>query len=151
MSICIDFSATIIHYCIFFKELVLPQFWFINVAQANTSTITVTDLSIEWTNNDFISLRVSWDPATAPPGGGGVTYRISYSPVLAIDMITCVRIHEVVTRETNDSSILLTGLDRNFFYSVMVVVTIQLDAPPTCPGKNIHSMHFHANFIMQNT
>ena len=103
------------------------------------STITVTDLSSEWANNDFTSLLVRWDPVTAPLGGG-VTYRISYSPVLAIDMITCVHIHEVVTRETKDSSILLTGLDHNMFYSVMVVVTI-LDPPPTCPGKNIHTFH----------
>ena len=57
---------------------------------------------------------------TAPPGGG-VTYDIRYSPVLAND----TGMEAVVTNETEDRSILLTGLDPSLFYSVMVEAIIQ--------------------------
>ena len=102
------------------------------VAQANTSSIT--GLSFEWANGDFTSLLVSWDPVTAPPGGG-VTYSIRYSPVFAIDMITCVG--EASTSEVEDTSILLTGLDPRVFYSVMVDAIIQ-DALPTTGSGTVY-------------
>ena len=88
------------------------------IAQANTSTIT--GLSFEWTDGSFTSLLVSWDPVTAPPGGG-VTYNIRYSPVLAND----TDIEAVVTSNTEDTSILLTGLDPTLFYSMTVEAIIQ--------------------------
>ena len=87
---------------------------------------------------------------TAPPGGG-VTYHIRHSPVLAIDVMTCVG--EASTSEAVDTSILLTGLDPRVFYSVMVDAIIQNALPTlTGPGKNVYmcilfsSMHV---FIMQ--
>ena len=104
---------------------------------------SITGLSFEWADANFTSLLVSWDPVTAPPGGG-VTYRIRHSPVFAIDMITCVG--EASTSEAVDASILLNGLDPRVFYSVMVDVIIQ-DALPilTGPGKSVYilftSMH----------
>ena len=86
---------------------------------------------------------------TAPPGGG-VTYHIRYSPVLAIDVITCVG--EASTSEAVDTSILLTGLDPRVFYSVMVDAIIQNALPTTGSGKilyiHVHSIQFHA-FVMQ--
>ena len=102
-------------------------------AQANTSSIT--GLSFEWADGDFTSLLVRWDPVTAPPGGG-VTYRIRYSPVFAIDMITCVG--EASTSEAVDTSILLTGLDPRVFYSVMVDAIIQDALPTTGSGKSVY-------------
>ena len=92
------------------------------LAKSNASTIT--GLSFEWTDGDFTSLQVSWDTVTA--SRGRITYRISYSPVLANGTIAKV----VVTKETEDLSILLTGLDSDMFYSVMVEAIIQ-DAPQT--------------------
>ena len=85
------------------------------IALANTSTIA--GLSVEWTDANFTSLLVSWDPVTAPPGGG-VTYHIRYSPVLANNT-------DMVTKETEESRILLTGLDPDLFYSVMLEAIIQ--------------------------
>ena len=86
------------------------------IAQANTSSIT--GLSFEWGDDDFTSLQVRWDPVTAPPGGG-VTYRIRYSPVqMANDT-------DMVTKETEESRILLTRLDPDLFYSVMLEAIIQ--------------------------
>ena len=113
------------------------------------NTSSITGLSFEWADGDFTSLQVSWDPVTAPPGGG-VTYHIRHSPVFAIDMITCVG--EPSTSEAVDTSILLTGLDPRAFYSVMVDAIIQ-DALPTLtgPGKkriHVYFIHFYA-FIMQ--
>ena len=106
-----------------------------SLAQVNTSSIT--GLSFEWADGDFTSLQVCWDPVTAPPGGG-VTYRIRYSPVVAIDKITYVG--EASTSEAVNTSILLTGLDPRVFYCVMVDAIIQ-DALPmlmlTGPGKSV--------------
>ena len=99
------------------------------------NTSSITGLSFEWANGDFTSLLVSWDPVTAPPGGG-VTYRIRYSPVFAIDMITCVG--EASTSEAVDTSILLTGLDPRVFYSVMVDAIIQDALPTTGSGKSVY-------------
>ena len=100
------------------------------------NTSSITGLSFEWADGEFTSLQVSWDPVTAPPGGG-VTYRIRHSPVFAIDMITCVG--EPSTSEAVDTSFLLTGLDPRVFYSVMVDAIIQ-DALPTLtgPGKSVY-------------
>ena len=109
------------------------------LAKSNASMITGP--SLEWTDGTFSSLQVSWDPVTAPRGG--VTYRISYSPILANGTIAKV----VVTKETEDLSILLTGLDSDLFYSVMVEAIIQ-DAPPTstntgkCVMKDIRLTEF---------
>ena len=94
------------------------------VAQANTNTIT--GLSFEWANGDFTSLLVSWESVTAPPGGG-VTYRIRYSPVLTND----TDMEGVVTSETEGTSFLLTGLDQGLFYSVTVEAIIQDPARTT--------------------
>ena len=94
------------------------------IAQPNTSTIT--GLSFEWTDGDYTSLHVRWDPVTAPPGGG-VAYHIRYSPVLANDSY----MERVVTNETEDTSILLTGLDPTLFYSVTVEAIIQDPARTT--------------------
>ena len=91
---------------------------------------SITGLSFEWTNGDFTSLLVHWDPVTAPPGGE-VTYHIRYSPEFVIDTITCMG--EASTGEVEDTSILLTGLDPRAFYSVMVDANIQ-DALPTLTG-----------------
>ena len=99
------------------------------LAKSNTSMIT--GISFEWTNGEFTSLQVGWNPVTAPQGS--VTYHISYSPVLANGTIS----EEVVTNETEDLSILLTGLDPDLFYSVMVGAIIQ-DAPQTSQGKYMH-------------
>ena len=88
------------------------------IAQANTSSIT--GLSGEWADGDFTSLLVSWDPVTTPPGGG-VTYHIRHSPVLAND----TDMEGMVTNETEGTSILLTGLDPTLFYSVTVEAMIQ--------------------------
>ena len=85
------------------------------IAQSNMSSIT--GLSVEWVDGNFTSLLVRWDPVTAPPGGG-VTYHIRYSPVMANDT-------DMVTKETEESRILLTGLDPDLFYSVMLEVIIQ--------------------------
>ena len=63
---------------------------------------------------------------TAPPGGG-VTYHIKYSPVMAND----TDMEGVVTNETEDSSILLTGFDPTLFYSVTVEAIIQDPARTT--------------------
>ena len=88
---------------------------------ANASTSTITGLSFEWTNGNFTSLQVSWDPLT-PPQGGGVTYRISYTPVLA---------NGTNTEEVEEkSTILLTDLDPSLFYLVTVEAIIQ-DASST--------------------
>ena len=86
---------------------------------ANASTNTITGLSFEWIDGNFTSLQVSWDPVT-PPQGGGVTYHVSYTPVLANGTIT-----EVVTSEVEESRILLSGLDPSLFYSVTVEAIIQ--------------------------
>ncbi len=86
------------------------------IAQANTSSIT--GLSGEWTDANFTSLLVSWDPVTAPPGGG-VTYRIRYSPVMMANDT------DMVTKETEEPRILLTGLDPDLFYFVMLEAIIQ--------------------------
>ena len=118
------------------------------VAQANTSSIT--GLSFEWADGKFTSLQVRWDPVTVPPGGG-VTYRIRYSPIFALDIITCVG--EASTSEAEETSILLTGLDPRLFYSVMVDAVSQ-DALLMLTGSgksvyiHVHSTQFHA-FIMQ--
>ena len=86
---------------------------------------------------------------TAPPGGG-VIYHIRHSPVLAIDVITCVG--EASTSEAVDTSILLTGLDPRVFYSVMVDAIIQNALPTTGSGKNrihVHSIQlciYHTDF-----
>ena len=75
-----------------------------------------------------------------PPQGGGVTYRVSYTPVLANGTATEEEVveanillndtitEEVVTSEVKESQILLTDLDSNLFYSVTVEAIIQ-DAP----------------------
>ena len=89
---------------------------------------SISGLSFEWTDGTFTSLQVSWDPVTAPRGG--VTYRISYSPFST---------KVVVTKETKDLSILLTGLDPDLFYSVMLEAIVQ-DAPQTSQGKYMHEM-----------
>ena len=57
---------------------------------------------------------------TAPPGGG-VTYDIRYSPVMAND----TGMEGVVTNTTEGTSILLIGLDQGLFYSVTVEAIIQ--------------------------
>ena len=108
-------------------------------SKSNASMIT--GLSFEWSDGDFTSLQVSWDPVTAPQGG--VTYRISYSAALANSTIAKV----VVTNETEDLSILLTGLDPDLFYSVMVETIIQ-DAPTTSTntGKCVIKDIRHAEF-----
>ena len=90
------------------------------------NTSTITGLSFEWANGDFTSLLVSWNPVTAPPGGG-VTYHIKYSPVLAND----TGMEAVVTNATEGTSILLTGLDPRVFYSVTVEAIIQDPARTT--------------------
>ena len=89
------------------------------VAQANTSTIT--GLSFEWTDGDFTSLLVNWDPVTAPPGGG-VTYRIRHSPVM---MANDTDMEAVVSITTEGTRFLLTGLDPTLFYSMTVEAIIQ--------------------------
>ena len=84
---------------------------------------------------------------TAPPGRG-VTYCIRHSPVLAIDVITCVG--EASTSEAVGTSILLTGLDPGVFYSVMVDAIIQNALPTTGSGKNVYMcILFSYAFIMQ--
>ena len=93
-----------------YYSLTIEPYCQICIAQVNTSTIT--GLSFEWTDGNFTSLLVSWDPVTAPPGGG-VIYRIRYSPVLVNDT-------DMVTKEREESRILLTGLDPDLFYYVMV-------------------------------
>ena len=100
------------------------------LAMSNASMIS--GLSFEWTDGNFTSLQVSWDPVTAPQGR--VTYRISYSPILANGTIAKV----VVTNETEDLDILLTGLDPDLFYSVMVEAIIVQDAPQTSQGKYMY-------------
>ena len=89
------------------------------LAKSNASMIS--GLSFEWTDGDFTSLQVSWDPVTAPQGG--VTYRISYSAALANGTMVKVVV-------TEDLSILLAGLDPDLFYSVMVEAIIH-NAPTT--------------------
>ena len=109
----------------------------IYIAQVNTSSIT--GLSFEWADGDFTSLLVSWNPVTAPPGGG-VTYHIRYSPVMAND----TDIEGVVTSETEDTSILLTGLDPRVFYSVTVEAIIQDPARTTAnTGKEQYADSTH--------
>ena len=110
------------------------------LAKSNTSMIT--GISFEWSDGDFTSLQVGWDPVTAPRGS--VTYHISYSPVLANGTIS----EEVVTNETEDLSILLTGLDPDLFYSVMVEAIIQ-EPQQTSQGKHIQEMLYKyiASFI----
>ena len=105
------------HYvCTYYVSVFLLMYSYL-LAKSNASMIT--GLSFEWTDDDFTSLQVSWDPVTAPQGR--VTYRISYSPFSA---------KVVVTNETEDLSILLAGLHPDLFYSVMVDAIIQ-DAPTT--------------------
>ena len=99
-----------------------------------SNTSTIGGLSFEWTDGDFTSLQVSWDQLTAPQGR--VTYHISYSAVLTNGTITKV----VVTNETEDLGILLTGLDPDLFYSVMVEAIIVQDTPQTSQGKYMHEM-----------
>ena len=88
------------------------------VAQANMSTIT--GLSFEWTDGNFTSLQVHWDPVSAP-SGGGVTYHIRHSPDLAND----TDMEAVVSITTEGTRFLLTGLDPTLFYSVTVEAIIQ--------------------------
>ena len=104
---------------------------------ANASTSTITGLSFEWTDGDFTSLQVSWDPVT-PPQGGRVTYRVGYTPVLSNVSLMRACMKEVVTTKTAVSSTLLLGLEPNLFYSVMVEVIIQ-NSLPTDSGKYIHA------------
>ena len=106
---------------------------------ANASTNTITGLSFEWIDGNFTSLQVSWDPVT-PPQGGGVTYRVSYTPVLANVSLMRACMKEVITTVTEVSSTLLSGLDPNLFYSVMVEVII-LNGLPTDSGKYIHACY----------
>ena len=94
---------------------------------------TISGLSFQWNDGNFTTLQVSWNPVTAPQGR--VTYHISYSAVLANGTMMKV----VVTNETEDVSILLTGLDPDLFYSVMVEAIVQ-DAPQTSQGKYMHEM-----------
>ena len=86
-------------------------------------------------------MQVSWDPET-PPQGGGVTYRVSYAPVLANVILMRACMKEVVTTEAAVSSTLLSGLEPNLFYSVMVEVIIQ-NSLPTDSGKCIHACCMH--------
>ena len=102
----------------------------------NASTSTITGLSFEWTNGNFTSLQVSWNPVT-PPQGGGVTYRVSYT-VSPNASFRCACMKEVVTTQAAASSTLLSGLEPNLFYSVMVEVIIQ-NGLPTDSGKYIHA------------
>ena len=97
-----------------------------------SNTSTISGLFSEWTDGNFTSLQVSWDPVTAPRGR--VTYRISYSPILTNGTIAKV----VVTNETEDLDILLTGLDPDLFYSVMVEAIIVQDVPQTSQGKYMY-------------
>ena len=114
-----------------------PVFAIYCTAQANTSSIT--GLSGEWADGDFTSLLLRWDPVTAPPGGG-VTYHITYSPVLAND----TDMEAVVSNETEDTSILLTGLDPTLFYSVTVEAIIQdPDQTPAITGKEGYADSTH--------
>ena len=104
-------------------------FWhFIPILLAKTNTSTIAGLSFAWSDDKFTSLQVSWDRVTA--SRGRVTYHISYSPIWVNGTITKV----VVTNETEDLGILLTGLDPDLFYSVMVEAIIQ-DSPQTRQGK----------------
>ena len=101
------------------------------LSNADKSIIT----ALEWSDDSFTSLEVSWDPVTTPRGGV-VTYCISYSPVRANDANMCMK--EVVTScETEGSSILLAGLDPDLFYSVMVEAIIP--DTTTGPGKCMHA------------
>ena len=67
-----------------------------------------------------------------------VTYRISYSPVMNNDANMCMK--EVVSScETEGSRILLTGLDPDLFYSVMVEAIIPDTDTTTGSGKYMHA------------
>ena len=93
--------------------------------------------ALEWSDDDFTSLEVSWDPVTTPRGSV-VTYRISCSPVMANDANMCTK--DVVTRcETEGNHILLMGLDPDLFYSVMVEAIIPDTDTTTGPGKCMHT------------
>ena len=106
----------------------------ISYPNADKSIIT----ALEWSDDDFTSLEVSWDPVTTPRGRV-VTYRISYSPVVIInDANMCMK--EVVSScETEGSSILLTGLVQVLFYSVMMEAIIPDTDTTTGPGKYMHA------------
>ena len=110
---------------------------FFTQLEANASLSTITGLSIQWTNGNFTSLQVSWDPLT-PPQGGGVTYRVSYAPVLANVSLMRACMKELITTDTKVSSTLLSGLEPKLFYSVMVEVIIQ-NGLLTDSGKPIHT------------
>ena len=103
------------------------------LSNAGKSTLN----ALEWSGDNFTSLEVSWVPVTTPQESV-VTYRITYSPVMANDANICMK--EVVTScETAGSSILLTGLDPDLFYSVMVEAIIPDNDTTTGPGKCIHA------------
>ena len=89
----------------------------------------ITSLSFEWTNHYFTSLQISWQPEPAPQGGL-VRYTVHYSPIMN-NILAC----QTTSAHTTDTTIIITCLNPELFYSVSVAVDVQ-DAPPS--GRSVY-------------
>ena len=84
----------------------------------------VTSLSFEWTSYNFTSLQVSWQPEPAPQGGL-VKYIVHYSSMMSNTM-AC----QMSLAHTTDTTIIISCLNPELFYSVSVAVDVQ-ECPPS--------------------
>ena len=84
----------------------------------------VTSLSFEWTSYNFTSLQVSWQPEPAPQGGL-VRYTVHYSPIMN-NTVAC----QTSSAHTKDTTIIISRLNPELFYSVSVAVDVQ-ECPPS--------------------
>ena len=84
----------------------------------------VTSLSFDWTSYNFTSLQISWQPETTPQGGL-VRYTVHYSPIMN-NILAC----QTTSAHTTDTTIIISCLNPELFYSVSVAVDVQ-DAPPS--------------------
>ena len=89
----------------------------------------VTSLSFEWTSYNFTSLQVSWQPESAPQGGL-VRYTVHYSPITS-NTVAC----QTTSAQTTDTTIIISRLNPELFYSVSVAVDVQ-DASPS--GRSVY-------------
>ena len=84
----------------------------------------VTSLLFEWTSYNFTSLQVSWQPEPASQGGL-VKYIVHYSPFMS-NTVTC----QTTSAHTTDTTIIISRLNPELFYSVSLAVDVE-DGPPS--------------------
>ena len=89
----------------------------------------VTSLSFEWTSYNFTSLQVSWQPEPASQGGL-VRYTVHYFPIMSNTVA-----YQTTSAHTTNTTIIISRLNPELFYSVSVAVDVQ-DAPPS--GRSVY-------------